>query len=90
MLKIYLDSVVIYFIIYMSTGLLFKKDFIKARDRLRKELNDNSKNYGVIRTTLDYLIISFIPVIRFIGLFGKFWLIVDTDGYIKKAKEKHK
>ena len=37
MLKIYLDSVVIYFIIYMSTGLLFKKDFIKARDRLRKE-----------------------------------------------------
>ena len=90
MLKIYLDSVVIYFIIYMSTGLLFKKNFIKARDRLRKELNDNSKKYGVIRTTIDYLIISFIPVIRFIGLFGKVWLIIDTDGYIKKAKEKYK
>lgn len=90
MLKIYLDSVIIYFVIYMSTGLLFKKNFVKARDKLRKELNDNRKKYGVIRTTLTYLIISFIPVIRFLGLFGKFWLIVDTDGYIKRAKEKDK
>ena len=88
MLKIYIDSVMIYFIIYMTTGICFRKEYVKARDKVRKELNDNSKKYGVIRTTLLYLIISFIPVIRLIGLVGKYWMVVDPDSYVKKVKEK--
>lgn len=88
MLKIYLETIFIYFVVYIATGILFKKEFIKARDKARKELNDNSKKYGTIRTTFTYLIISFIPLIRFLGIFGKMWMIVDTDGYIKRVKEK--
>lgn len=88
MLKIYIDTVIIYFVIYMATGILFRKNYIKARDKIRKELNDNSKTYGVIITTITYLIISFIPFIRLIGLIGKFLIMTDPDGYIKICKEK--
>jgi len=88
MLKFYLDTVCVYFVIYIAIGILFKKEFIKARDKVRKELNDNSKIQGTIKTTFNYLIISFIPLIRFIGIFGKMSMIIDTDGYIKRIKEK--
>lgn len=90
MLKIYLETVFIYFVVYIATGILFKKEYIKARDKARKELNDNSEIYGVIRTTFTYLIISFIPLIRFLGIFGKMWMIVDIDSYIKRVKKNRK
>ena len=88
MLKFYLETICIYFIIYITSGILFRKEFIKARDRVRKELNDNSKTNGVMETTFNYLIISCIPVIRVLGIFGKFYMINNTDDYIKMAKEK--
>lgn len=90
MLKIYLETVFIYFVVYIATGILFKKEYIKARDKARKELNDNSEIYGVIRTIFTYLIISFIPLIRFLGIFGKMWMIVDIDSYIKRVKKNRK
>ena len=90
MLKIYLETVFIYFVVYIATGILFKKEYIKARDKARKELNDNSEIYGVIRTTFTYLIISFIPLIRFLGIFGKMWMIFDIDSYIKRVKKNRK
>lgn len=90
MLKIYLETVFIYFVVYIATGILFKKEYIKARDKARKELNDNSEIYGVIRTTFTYLIISFIPLIRFLVIFGKMWMIVDIDSYIKRVKKNRK
>lgn len=88
MLKFYLETVLIYFLMYIATGILFKKEFIKARDKIRKELNYDSKIQGTIRTTITYLIISFIPFIRFLFIFCKFWLMANTDDYIKIAKEK--
>ena len=90
MLKIYLETVFIYFVVYIATGILFKKEYIKARDKARKELNDNSEIYGVIRTIFTYSIISFIPLIRFLGIFGKMWMIVDIDSYIKRVKKNRK
>ena len=65
-----------------------RKQFIKARNKLRKETNDNSKIYGYIRTTIDYLLISFIPIVRLITLILKYYLIVNTDDFIKMMKEK--
>ena len=88
MLKIYLESSIIYFVIYIITSIIFKKDFIKARDKLRKELNKNDKIYGTIKTTFMYLLISFVPVIRLTTLIGKLWLTFDTDNFISKAKER--
>ena len=88
MIKFYLSTVVIWFIIYISSGILLKKQFIKARNKIRKELNDNSKIYSNIRTTFVYLLISSIPFVRLIVLIGKYYMIMYTDEYIKKAKEK--
>lgn len=65
-----------------------RKQFIKARNKLRKETNDNSKIYGYIRTTIDYLLISFIPFIRLITLILKYYLVANTDDFIKMMKEK--
>jgi hypothetical protein len=90
MLKFYLNTVLIYFIIFVSSGILFKKDFIKARDKIRKELNDNSKIQGNAQTTFNYLLVSCIPFIRLISLLIKFWLMINPDEYIKIAKKNQK
>ena len=88
MLKFYLETVCIYFIVYIATGILLKKEFVKARDKLRKELKINTKLYGTIKTTFMYLIASFIPLIRLILILTKMYMIIDTDKYIKMIKEK--
>ena len=88
MIKFYLSTVLIYFVIYITSGILTRKQFIKARNKLRKATNDNSKIYGYIRTTVDYLLISFIPIIRLFGLIGKYYFVANTDEFIKRVKEK--
>ncbi len=88
MIKFYLSTVLIYFVIYIVSGILTRKQFIKARDKLKKATNDNSKIYGCARTTIDYLLLSFVPVIRLFVLIVKYYFIADTDEFIKKIKEK--
>lgn len=88
MIKFYLSTVLIYFIIYITSGILTRKQFIKARNKFRKATNDNSKVYGYIRTIVDYLLISFIPIIRLFGLIGKYYFVANTDEFIKRIKEK--
>lgn len=88
MIKFYLSTVLIYFTIYMTSGLLMRKQFIKARDKLRKSMNDNSKIQGYVRTAIDYLLLSFIPLLRLLFLIVKFYFMFDTDNYIKKIKKK--
>lgn len=87
MIKFYLSTVLIYFTIYMTSGLLMRKQFIKARDKLRKSMNDNSKIYGYVRTAINYLLLSLIPLLRLLFLVGKFYFMFNTDDYIKKIKE---
>lgn len=88
MIKFYLSTVLIYFVIYIASGILTRKQFIKARDKLRKATNNNSKIYGYIRTTVYYLLISFIPIIRLFVLIGKYYFVANTDEFIKRVKEK--
>ena len=88
MIKFYLSTVLIYFIIYITSGILTRKQFIKARNKLRKATNDNSKIYGYIRTIMDYLLLSFVPIIRLFGLIGKYYFVANTDEFIKRVKEK--
>lgn len=90
MIKFYLITVLIYFIVYITSGLLFRKQFIIARSKLRKAINDNSKIYGIVRTLIIYLLISFIPVIRFLSLVGKYYLVFNTNEYIKAIIERNK
>lgn len=85
MMKMYFISVAIYFAIFMIEGLLFKKKFKKGQEiiRMRKIEDEERNSYSI--TTLVYLIISFLIVIRTIILIGKLittfkpeWL-VDKD-----------
>ena len=83
MIKIYLSTVIIYFIIYIVSGILTRKQFIKARDKFRKETNNNSEIYGIMRTTINYLLISCIPFIRLLVLIGKYYFMINIDEFIK-------
>lgn len=76
--------------IYITSGILFRKQFIIARNKLRKATNDNSKIYGIIKTSIVYLLISFIPVIRFLSLASKYYLVFNTNEYIKAIIERNK
>lgn len=88
MLKIYLISCLIWFIILMAQALLFHRKFIKARDKFRKETNTNIKIDGYFKTTFTYLLASFIPVYRLFLCFSKFIFVFNPDKVIKAYKEK--
>ena len=88
MLKIYLISCLIWFIILMSQALLFHREFIKARDKFRKETNTDTKIDGYFKTTFAYLLASFIPVYRLFVCLSKFIFVFNPDKIIKAYKEK--
>lgn len=88
MLKIYLISCLIWFIILMAQALLFHREFIKARDKIRKETNNDTKIDGYFKTTFAYLLASFIPIYRLFLCHGKFIFVFNPDKVIKAYKEK--
>lgn len=88
MLKIYLVSCLIWFIILMSQAFLFHRKFIKARDKYRKKMNINTNLDGYFKTFLMYLLASFIPVYRFLLCLNKFIFIFNPDKFIETQKEK--
>lgn len=46
MLKVYLSSVIIYFLIFMSEGIIFKKEFNKAQEIINKHFGEEIKKIG--------------------------------------------
>ena len=88
--KIYFYSSIIWFIIMLLEGIIFRKQYIKARDKIRKATNDNSKIWNNTQTVIFYLIISFIPVVRFIILFCKVYAMIFPKDIIKSIKEHEK
>lgn len=88
MIKFYLSTVVVWFVIIMANHISFHKQFIKARNKIRKATNDNSKTYGYIRTTLMYLIVSFIPIYRFIELVTYHMMIANPNKMIEIIKKR--
>lgn len=88
MLKIYLISCLIWFIILMAQALLFHREFIKARDKFRKETNTDTKIDGYFKTTFAYLLASFIPVYRLFVCLSKFIFVFNPDKIIKAYKKK--
>lgn len=63
MLKVYLSSVIVWFLIAMAEGLLFREQFRKSRDMVREHFKnvDNKKYYKV---TLEDLINLSIKVVK--------------------------
>ena len=72
----------------MAQALLFHREFIKARDKFRKETNTNTKIDGYFKTTFTYLLASFIPVYRLFLCLGKFIFVFNPGKAIKAYKEK--
>ena len=72
----------------MAQALLFHREFIKARDKFRKETNNDTKIDGYFKTTFAYLLASFIPVYRLFLCLGKFIFVFNPDKIIKAYKEK--
>lgn len=83
MIKFYLSTVVIWFIIIMTNHIAFHKQFVKARNKIKKATNDNSKTYGYLKTTLLYLLVAFIPIYRFVELIGFHFMIANPNEAIK-------
>lgn len=91
-LKIYLLSSLFYFLLIVITGLLFRKKFLKSIGLTGKilEIKETPKE-GMIKTTLRYLLISFIPVVRLVIFIEKMiitfkpYIIVQ---YVLKEREK--
>lgn len=71
-IKIYLASVIFYFLLLVITGVMFRRKFIDNTIRIIK-----SQGHEIIPrepwyiTTLRYLFTSFIPVIRLICFISK-------------------
>lgn len=88
MIKIYIYSVVVWFVLFILTGIVFKKKFKEAQIKIRKFTDWNEEEYGVLKTTILYLIESLIPVRRCLLFFGKLVVIFRTDVFIEFLKEK--
>lgn len=88
MLKFYFESAMIYFIILVVSGIVFHKRFKEGQ----KKLEDYKENeqMGYLNTTLFYLGISFIPVIRFFAVVGKLAIIFNADKCEEILKESEK
>lgn len=80
-IKVYLLSVLFYFLLIEITGLIFKKRFVRNTNLISKILNDKTlQREGNLKTTLRYLIISFIPTIRLLVFIEK--MILTFKPYI--------
>lgn len=69
MLNFYLFTVIFWFVITILVHIIFYSRFIKARNIIREKTNCNSKIWGYFKTTMFYLLISFIPILRFIYMY---------------------
>ena len=94
MMKMYFISVAIYFVIFIVEGLLFKKKFKKGQEIINMKKLEDEEKYSKKVTTLVYLVISFIIVIRTIVLIGKLittfkpeWLV---DKNMKRLNDNNK
>lgn len=88
MLKIYLSSVLIWFLIIISFSLSTKEQFLGNVEKLEKALNiPKIKKWGYTKTTLNYLFASFVPIYRFLVLIAKINLVFNINNVIKKIKK---
>lgn len=88
MLKIYIESVIIFFVIFLAEGLIFIKEFKKSQAKLNEYYKKDVKKSGVIKTTFYYLLFSLIPILRTIVLITKIYITLSVDKYIEFLKEK--
>ena len=63
-IKIYLISVLFWFLLIEITGIIFRKRFIKNTDVIRMITDEKGPRHSTLKTTLMYLKVAFIPILR--------------------------
>jgi hypothetical protein len=87
MLKFYIETSIMWFIIIITHSIVFHASFKKAQEKINKEVPSNEKKWGFLKTLLWYMFISFVPVFRLFLIVGKTIMIFETDKVIEKMKE---
>ena len=90
MLKFYLDTCVIWLMIFIAEGLLFRETFIKNTDKLSKYLSKDMstrKRKSFVNTIIVYCIISMIPIFRLILFMIKLVITFNIDELIEAMDE---
>ena len=90
MLDFYLDTVVIYFIIFLAEGLVFRDTFLKSQEKINNALNIKKEEMEFLQTTMMYLLISCIPGIRLIALVSKIIYTFYPEKVIEALKKEEK
>lgn len=92
-IKVYLLSVLFWFLLIEITGIMFRKRFIRNTNILDKILEDKepTPRENWIITTLRYLVISFIPTLRVMVYITKLIITFKPKIIIEqKLKEREK
>ena len=63
-IKFYLISVLFWFLLIEITGIIFRKRFIKNTDVIRMITDEKGPRHSTLKTTLMYLKVAFIPILR--------------------------
>lgn len=90
MLKFYFISNIIWFIATISIHIIFYKPFKESQKKIKKATNDNTKEWGYFKTTLYFLLISFIPIIRLFELITYLIVVFRSNKMIEIIKEQEK
>ena len=92
MLKFYIETSIMWFVIIITHSIVFHASFKKAQEKISKEVpgDENEKKLGFLKTLLWYMFISFVPVFRLFLIVGKTVMIFDTDKAIEIKKENKK
>ena len=88
MLKFYLDTCIVWWLIFIAEGLLFKDAYIKNDKKLAKYLGTyTGKRRSVANTILVYWFTCMIPIIRLLIFIIKLVITFNVDGLIKIMEE---
>lgn len=74
LLKIYLGSVLFWFLLIVITGLIFRKKFLRGTEIISAYTGEKIEREHWLKTTLNYLFLSFIPLFRFLMFVVKMYI----------------
>lgn len=91
MLKFYISTVIIWFVIFIAEAILTHEDVKKMQDKIRKEFEIEKikvRKYRYIKNTFRYLLISCIPLIRLVVLVIEIYITYDPNVAINLLNNK--
>jgi len=85
MIKFYLSTAIIYFIIFTASGIVLKKEYERS---IRKIRGSNDYYYNYLKNIMYYFLVSLIPIFRIIFLILKFYIVFFPEKAIELLEKK--